>query len=244
MALPVLETMKYKTKIPSLDMEVWFRPYVNKEEKILLMAMETEKEEVIVKALIDIIDICLQVPENKDLPNIKDLPLFDIQFLFSRIRAKSVDEVVEFKHTCPHCKNQTSMEVNIEDMKIFGIEKAKKDNKVMINDSIGVMLHYPNYEAAKFYLSMDEKGSIVEARNKLVIGCISKVFDNEAVYNMKDESEEEKLKFFDSIPVSVRNKIEEWIEDQPEFKHNFDYVCEKCGKPVKFSIQGVYDFFT
>ena len=137
MGLPTIVVPQYTLTIPSTKKEVKYRPFLVKEEKILLLAMESEKPEEIIEATKTIIDNCVY-----DDINVEEMPTFDVEYIFLQLRGKAKGEVLDLKYNCPKCKQEILVDINIDDIAIKRNEEHTKD--VKITEELGVMMKYPN----------------------------------------------------------------------------------------------------
>jgi len=232
MSLPKLETPLFVTKLPSNGAEVMFRPFLVKEEKVLLMALEGGEENEITRAVQAIIKSCLLDDEF----DINKMSTFDIEHLFLQIRAKSVGEMVEMvvRHNQDdECKHQTTVAINLEDVKVNG---EIQDGKIMINDEIGVKLRYPNLSDLANLLD-DDDDSVFNVINN----CVEYVFDKDNVYN--DFTKEEIVNWMEQLTQEQFKKINDFMENIPRLSHEINWTCSKCGKEDSVTVEGLNGFF-
>ena len=179
MGLPKIAVPEYSLKLPSDGKEVKYRPFLVKEEKLLLMAMETENEKEIMNATKNVITSC--VFGDIDVPNI---PTFDVEYIFLWLRAKAKGEIIDLKYTCPKCAATIPVSFNIEDIKVT--KEEKHSSKVEITDELGVVLKYPNMSVQVQIDQFDEKISDVEKIFQTVLLCIDYIYDKENMYSVKE----------------------------------------------------------
>ena len=242
MALPKMNVPVYEAILPSTETVIKYRPFLVKEEKILLTAMESEDEKTISDAVKQIINNCVQ----GDL-DVDRLPTFDIEYLFLRLRAKSVGEEVTIglkPWGCPQndgklCENTTEVKVNLEEVKV---EKNKDhNNKIMLTDDIGIILSYPNIESIKKTMSGDI--SETEAGMQIIKKSVEMVFTQEETHERDSFTEKELDDFFDSLNTLQLNKIRNFFDTMPVLKHTVKYTCETCGEEKETTVQGINSFF-
>ena len=200
MALPKLTTPTFELEVPSSDEKIQYRPFLVKEEKILLMAMESNKPEDIIEAVKQIVSECTF---NK--LDLGILPMFDVEYIFLQIRSKSVGEVSKLKLLCPDDnKTYGEVEVKLDEVKVQVDDKHT--NKVMIDDKrkLGVVLKYPSLSLFKNPKSISEKP---EVAFKLVVNCIDHIFEGEKVYPAKDSTEKELTSFLEDLTQKSFGKI-------------------------------------
>ena len=231
MPLPVLEIPKYSLIVPSTKKKIQYRPFLVKEEKILMIAQESENEKQMLQAVKNIISTCTF--ENIDVNNI---PMYDIEYLFLKIRSKSVGEVVSFQHNCSKCKELNPVEVNLEDVEVQFPEKKIEDN-IQLNDSIGITLKPINFSDITKAKGKDEI-------SETIIASIKTIYDSDNVYSTSSCSKKELDEFVDSLSHQHLEKIQEYILNQPVIKHTIKYTCGKCGHENSYELSGLQSFFT
>ena len=238
MALPKLNVPVYEAVLPSTEKVIKYRPFLVKEEKILLTAMEDGNDKTIANAINQIIKNCVQ-----GKLNIKDLPTFDIEYLFLRLRAKSVGEKVTLglkPWGCPNnngelCENASQVEVDLEEVKV--IKDEKHSSKIMLDDKIGVMMKYPDISV------IDRKGSDSETGMKVIKNCITMIFTEDETHEKGSFTDKELDEFIDSLNTEQFSKIRTFFETMPVLKYTAKYKCETCGEEKETTIQGLNSFF-
>ena len=247
MALPKLETPMYKLTLPSdKKVTVTYRPFLVKEEKILLTAMEGAKtlkgiefQNAVRDVIIRIIDNCTDGKLDTE-----KLPQFDVDFLFLNIRAKSRGEVIEPSFTCNQekdgvpCGNIDKYSIKIDEIKIDFPDKDY--SKVMLTDAIGIQLKYLSTSEMKVHDNEEDK---IEKMFKIIVDSIDYVFDAENVYKGKETSKAELTKFVENLHSEAFESVKEFFSNQPVLKHEIDYKCSKCGHKEPVTLEGLEDFF-
>ena len=230
MGLPSLATPTFTTVVPSTGQEIQYRPFLVKEEKVLLMAIEGGEQNEIARATENIIKSCVLT----DIDTSK-LATFDFEHVFLQLRGKSVGEIVELKvgHTDGECDHKTPVAVNLEDIKVTG---EIKDGKIMVTDDIGVKMRYPNMSDVYHMENTNE------SLFKLINSCIEYVFDQDNVYN--EFSEKELEEWVNGLNQNQFQKIGEFFENIPKLTHDIEWTCEKCAKTDKITVEGLQSFFT
>ena len=238
MSLPKLKAPIYEAILPSTEKVIKYRPFLVKEEKILLTAMEDGNDKTIANAVKQIIRNCVQ-------GNIKveDLPTFDIEYLFLRLRAKSVGEKVTLglkPWGCPQnngelCELTTEVEINLEEVTV--IKDEKHSPKIMIDDKVGIMMSYPDISVLA-----SEKNNM-ETGMKVIKDCIRMIFTEEETHERDSFSEKELDEFFDSLNTEQFSKIKDFFDTMPQLKHTAKYKCSTCGEEKETTIQGLNSFF-
>ena len=236
MALPELNTARYSMVIPSTGQTVKYRPYLVKEEKILMMAMESDDNKVIARATMDVIKSCIE-----DELDVESLPMFDIEAIFLALRSKSVGESMELKIKCSDesCNKVSDISINFDEVEIPKI--SNKETNIMLTDDVGVVMKYPSMKDVEKMGNADDNDA-KEAMN-MIIACIDSIFDDDAVYPASEESSESLTKFVDSLSNVQFLKLSEFFRDMPAIKHTINYKCE-CGKEQEQVLRGLSSFFT
>lgn len=231
MALPSLSTPKYITNLPSTGEEIEYRPFLVKEEKLLLMAMEGQDEKEIQRAIISILNDCIITDINID-----KLSVFDVEFLFLNLRGKSVGEVIELKISHPEgdCDHKSDVTIQIDDIKVQG---EISDGKITLTDQIGVKLRYPSLNDATKYANDDPQSLF-----KLIASCIEFVWDQDQVYN--DFTLDEMVDWLDTLDQNAFKNISKFFESSPKLSHTISWNCKKCGKDDSILLEGLSNFFT
>ena len=240
MALPKLNVPVYEAILPSTEKVIKYRPFLVKEEKLLLTAQESG-ENALLPAVKQIIKNCIQ--GNIDVDN---MPLFDIEFLFLRLRAKSVGEEVTLglkPWGCPNnkgelCEKTTQVNINLEDVKV--IKNKKHSSKVMLDDVIGIKLSYPDMNKLG---SMGADVTTASAGMDIIKDCIDMIFTEEDTHERGSFTDKELDDFLDSLNTQQFAKIKDFFDTMPTLKHTVKYKCETCGEEKETTIQGLNSFF-
>jgi len=218
MTLPIVTVPQYTLTVPSTGKEIKYRPFLVKEEKILMLAMESDDPNDMIHATQDIINNCTY--GDFDASN---SPVFDIEYIFLQLRGKAKGEVIELKYNCPKCKGEISVNIDINSIKVSKNEDHKLDIK--LNDNLGVMMRYPNVSMqTKFGKLAEEKGN-VEGMFESITDCIDFIYDNESTYPAKDHSKKELLDFVESLTEEYFLKISQFFETLPTLKHTAQLHC-------------------
>ena len=236
MALPQLNNFpKYEVNIPSKENAIKFRPFLVKEQKILLMAYETKDKKGIINAILDTISACAE-----DL-DVKTLPTYEVDYTFSQIRAKSVGEKVDIFLKCRHCDHENPHVVNLEQVKIDGANTGEKT--VEITKDISVIMRYPTYETMLGTNILDNEFKISEIIYETIKACIYSVNTKDEQILVKDETAEELDNFINSLSSQQFEKLNEFIQDMPILKYESNFNCVSCDKENKVVLEGLDDFF-
>ena len=236
MALPKLNTPTYELEIPSTDEKIKFRPFLVKEEKVLMMALETKDNAQIVNAVKDIVSECTY---NK--LNINTMPMFDVEYIFLQIRSKSVGEVSKVKILCPDDKKTyTNVEIDLNEVKVQ--VEDEHTNKIELTDSMGMIMTYPNID------SFSDNGiQNINASNMLdVIGtCILQIYEDkgEKVYEAKDQTKKELVEFIEQLNTKQFQDVQKFFDTMPRLKHTIKVKNPKTKKTSDVTLSGLNDFF-
>ena len=236
MALPKLNTPTYELEIPSTDEKIKFRPFLGKEEKVLMMALETKDNAQIVNAVKDIVSECTF---NK--LNISTMPMFDVEYIFLQIRSKSVGEVSKVQILCPDDKKTyTNVEIDLNEVKVQ-VEDGHT-NKIELTDSMGIIMTYPNID------SFSDNGiQNINASNMLdVIGtCILQIYEDkgEKVYEAKDQTKKELVEFIEQLNTKQFQDVQKFFDTMPRLKHTIKVKNPKTKKTSEVTLSGLNDFF-
>ena len=239
MALPKLTVPEYEAILPSTEKVIKYRPFLVKEEKILLTALEAEDDDIMADAIRQIVNNC--VLEELD---VFKLPTFDIEYLFLRLRAKSVGEKVSLglrPWGCPNnegklCENSTEVEINLEEVKV--IKDENHSSKIMLNDEIGVKMKYPDIKN----INIIDADSAITGMN-IVRNCVDMVFTKDETFERDSFTDEELEEFIDSLNSDQFKKIKEFFDTMPTLKYTKKYKCGTCGEEKETILQGLNSFF-
>jgi hypothetical protein len=233
MALPKLNDVpSYDMVIPSTGEQVTFRPFLVKEQKVLLMALETQDNKQILKAIIDTIDACVE--ENI---NARTLATFDLEYMFTQIRAKSVGETSDVLLSCGECEHQNKVTVNVNEITVdvSGIEKDVK-----ISDAYTIRLRYPRYE---LMTEVNAEDTAADNMVKMIIGCLDKLLTEDEIISFDDETEDEVKAFVDNLTASQLQSVMVFINSIPALEHEVEFDCEECETKNQITLKGIADFF-
>ena len=236
MALPKLNTPTYELEVPSTDDKIKYRPFLVKEEKILMIAMESKDNTQIVNAVKDIVSLCTF--EKLDIAN---LPMFDVEYIFLQIRAKSVGEVSKLKLLCPDDK-KTYANVDLDLTEVQVQVGDDHTNKIELTDDMGIIMTYPTIDS--FLDSGIEK---IDANNMLdvISSCVLQIYENkgEKVYQAKDQTKKELTEFIESMNSGQFRKLQSFFDTMPKLKHTIKVKNPKTKKSNDVTLTGLNDFF-
>ena len=236
MALPKLTTPTYELEVPSSDEKIQYRPFLVKEEKILLMAMESNKPEDIIEAVKQIVSECTF---NK--LDLGILPMFDVEYIFLQIRSKSVGEVSKLKLLCPDDnKTYADVVVNLDDVQVQ-VEEGHT-NKIELGNGMGMIMTYPNIDTFK-----NSGITEIKADNMIdvISTCILQIYedDGEKVYETKDQTKKELGEFLEQLQTIHFRKVQAFFETMPKLKHTIKVKNPKTKKESEIVLAGLNDFF-
>ena len=235
MALPTLVTPKFKMKLPSDGRVVNYRPFLVKEEKVLLIATETGNQDSIVTAIKDIIAACT------DIKDVEALPTFDIEFVFLQIRTKSVGESVDVGVTCPD-DNETQVEVKIP-LDSIKVKKTKGHSReIKISDEILITMDYPSLDTfvkANFV----NDGQDVDQIFEMAASCVKSVTTPEEVHDCKNMPHKEVLEFLDSMSSAQFKDVQQFFETMPKLTHTLKVTNPNTKVESEVTLEGLASFF-
>jgi hypothetical protein len=236
MALPKLNAPTYELEIPSTDEKIKYRPFLVKEEKILMMALETKDNAQIINAVKDIVTEC-----TFSKVNISTMPMFDTEYIFLQIRSKSVGEISKVKLLCPDDKKTyADVEIDLNEVKVqVGDDHS---NKIKLTDDMGIIMTYPNIDSfANTGIQDINAGNMLE-----VIGsCILQIYEEkgEKVYEAKDQTKKELSEFIEQLNTKQFKDVQMFFDTMPKLKHEVTIKNPKTKKESKITLTGLNDFF-
>ena len=228
--LPKLETAKYDVVVPSSGLEVQIRPFLVKEEKLLMLAQESKSAKQIVR-MQEIISAC-----SFNTINTSELTSYDVEFLFLRLRAVSVGETADLKFKCENDGAENEVQVNLMDIEVKYPEK-KVSNRIQLTDDIGVVLKPLSLDTMA---EVDGNEDIV----KNICTIIDSIYDADNVYPAKDTPEKDLMEFIESLNHHQIEEIQEYLTNQPKLSHTIEYKCAECGHLNTVVLEGLQSFFT
>jgi hypothetical protein len=236
MALPKLTTPTYELEIPSTDAKVKYRPFLVKEEKILMMAMESKASADITQAVKDIVSECTF---NK--VKIDDMPMFDVEYIFLNIRSKSVGEISKLKLLCPDDKKTyADIEVNLNEVKVqVGDDHT---NKIDLGNGMGMIMKYPTIDS---FAESGIKDITPSNMLEVISTCILQIFEDEGkkVYDTKDQTQKEVTEWIEGLNTKQFQDVQKFFETMPKLKHEITIKNPKTKVESKIMLNGLNDFF-
>jgi hypothetical protein len=238
MPLPSLVVPTYELILPSTEKGIKFRPFLVKEEKLLLLALESGNNKEITTAIKTILTNCILTKGIK----VENLPTFDIEFLFLNIRAKSVGEEVELTVFCPDDEEtEVKIKIDLEDIKVK--KNPEHSNKIKINDSMILELRYPSLDQF-IRNNFDLEGITTEQSFDLIVDCIDKLYDEDEVYAFSDYTKQEWKDFLEQMNSSLFKSIEKFFETMPKLSHEIEITNPKTEVKSTVTLEGLSSFFT
>jgi len=236
MTLPMYKHPVYTTTLPSTGKQIKYRPFLVKDEKNLLLAQQSEEELNMIDTLKTVIADCIL---DKEI-NVDDLAIFDLEYMFTQLRSKSVGEEVELIFTCKNdeCKEKTKISFKIEPEVI---KPEGHSNKIDLFDDVGVVMKYANASILKDISKLDisNPDQILE----LIVNCIDYIYDKESVYPAKEQKKQDLIKFVEGLPRAPTDKIKKFFETTPRLQQKIEYKCSKCDTHNEYIIEGIDSFF-
>lgn len=241
MALPKIDVPIYELKLPSSGKEIRVRPFLVKEEKLLLMAAESKDSDEIIRTSKQIINNCLI---DEDV-NIDSLPFFDIDYLFIALRAKSISEAIDVTFTCNHvvedghrCGHIFDLSVDISKARVVSNTAVK--NSIELTKDVSVKLKYPSYDIMK---AINDNDTILNKKIRIIAHCIDMIVKKGKVFTAKDHTKEELVEFVENLTEENYKKLERFIDNFPYFVVDLQHTCGKCGFDHKIEYTDFESFF-
>lgn len=244
MPLPKLDVPTYEIELISSKKKIKFRPFLVKEQKLFLMANESEDVKETVNVIRQVIKNCVLTEIDVD-----SLPMFDLEYLFLNMRGRSVSEVVNLKYKCNNTvKDKDSGEEKacgmINDVKINLLEIVPKEQenhktKIQLTDTVGIVMKYPTFEVSQKVVGKTESEIVME----MIYNCVDYIYDKENVYHTKDISRQELIDFVDSLQQKEMEKIQKFFDTMPKMAKEVGYDCSKCGYHEDITVEGLQNFF-
>ena len=235
MALPKLNAgPSYQMVIPSTKDKVNYRPFLVKEEKNLMIAMESNDSKSVILTLLDTIKSCVSEQLSVDA-----LTSFDMEYMFLQIRSKSVGETTKIGLTCSECNTRNDVEINVSDIKI---DVPDIENKIPLSDTITLEMGWPT--ATDLVNSGISDEATTEELFGLMTSCFKYVETEDERINMRDESEADVKAFVESMSSVQFDKVKQYIEQMPKLKHTIKYDCANCGHHNETSVEGLNAFLS
>jgi len=236
MALPKLnDKPKYELTVPSTGTKIRFRPYLVKEEKILMLAMESEDKKATVNAIVDTIMACVdgdEIDENK-------LTSFDVEYMFLKLRSKSVGENTSVTIKCEECEADNPVSIDLSKVEV---SEHAIPNEVSITEDMTLHMGYPNFKSI-MDADRDDTTSDTVKTFQMISKCMKVLETTDERFDLSDESQDEIQDFIGSLSSTQFDKVKEWIQTMPKLSETVNFDCAKCKHPNNFTLEGLDDFF-
>ena len=234
MALPKLDKPLFDLEIPSKQTTVKCRPFVVKEEKILLMAQQAGQEKDIVLAIKQVLENCVQDPTFDS----DDLTTFDLEYMFLKLRARSVNNVIEVSYRDNEDDKVYDFEIDLDTVEMM--KPAEINNKIMVTDTVGIVMKFPSVKVLE---NTPENTSAPDLVEYLVRSCVDQIFDEDEVYLASESTEAELQEFIEGLDVQTFQKIREFFDSLPSLYHKLEYKNANGNERV-IELKTLSDFFT
>jgi DNA-directed RNA polymerase subunit M/transcription elongation factor TFIIS len=242
--LPKIDVPIYYVNLISTGKKVRFRPFTVKEEKLFLMASEANDADEVARTIKQVLNNCIL-----DEIDIENLPMFDVEYLFMNLRARSISEMVNIKYRCNNlvekegeeekkkCNHVMEFDVNVLDVKPE-MEEGH-DKTIKITEKMGLVMKYPTLEMLEKYNNKENLDIVLD----VIIDCIDYIYDADNMYYAKDATRDELVEFVDSMNGKDLEKINTFFNTMPKLKKKIDFNCGKCGYHEEIEVEGLQSFF-
>lgn len=234
MALPKIDKPLFEMLVPSQNKKVKFRPFVVKEEKILLIAQQSGSEKDIILAVKQVLQNCAQDPKF----DVDELATFDLEYMFLKLRAKSVNNIIEVSYRDMEDDKVYDFKIDLDEVDM--LQKSELSNKIQVSDTIGIVLKYPSVTILNEIPEDINTADLVEL---LVRKCIDSIYDEENVYPVSEHTEQELSEFIESLDLPTFNKIKEFFDNLPQMYYKIEYK-NSLGNDRFVELTTLSDFFT
>lgn len=234
MALPRLnDAPSYTTKVPSTGETVSFRPYLVKEEKVLMIAFETGEQKEALRAIVETLKACI----TEDV-NFQTMTTFDIEYLFTQVRSKAVGEVATIMLPCTSCENKNEVDVQISDIEV---NMPDVDKVIPLTSSVSVEMQYPAYTTL---MDLNLDGSEAEVGFAMLAKCIAAIQTEEERFDTRDVSDKDLQDFIESMTTDQFQKMSGFLQNLPSLEKTQRFQCQSCGEMNEHTLRGINDFLS
>ena len=233
-SLPKIGYPIFTLKLPSTDKEIKYRPFLVKEEKLLLMAQSSEDPKEIIVAIKQVISNCIL---SEDV-SVDELCTFDMEYIFIKIRAKSINNVIEVTYRDLEDDKRYTVEINLDEIEVK--KETDHTNKIEINEQLGMVMKYPKTNVANNIESVDGETDLFF---QILKGCIEKIYDSETVYDVSEYSADELDDFIQQLDVKTFKKVQDFFATMPRLHYEVKYT-NSLGKEKNIVLNNLTDFFT
>jgi len=235
MALPKVESPKFELTVPSTGKKVTYRPYLVKEEKILMLALESDDQNDMIQSIRDVIESCTfgELDQNS-------ITMFDLEYVFIKLREKSVGETSEVRIECPHCTKQNDVTIDLSKANV-NVPKDKSHYVRKITDDIHIKMAYPSVQKTLEITSKEQ--SDIETAYDVIFASIREIYHSDEVYDISDHTDQELVEFIESLNSTQFESIKDFVESVPSAVIPYQYFCSSCGYQEERTIDGLANFF-
>ena len=240
MPLPTIDTPTYELKLPSSSKKIKYRPFLVREEKILILALESKSESEITNAVTDVLKKCI-LTKGVDVDS---LPTFDIEYIFLNIRAKSIGEDIKMTVTCPDDGlTEVPVTVYVDEIKVVKPKDHKID--IVLDDNMTLRMKYPSISQfiENNFEVEDDPETVVDKTFKVVADCIDTVYTKEDVWDGKDYSPDERMQFVEQLNSKQYKEVEKFFSTMPKLSHTIEVVNPNTKEKNSVVLEGLADFF-
>ena len=233
MALPTMDLPTYELEIPSNKKKIKYRPFLVQEEKVLLLALESENDKNIRDAVVSLLKACIQ-----SRVKVENLATFDLEYIFLNIRAVSVGEIVEMNVVC-NDDEKTNVRYNLNLTDVNVIFPEGHSNKIMLTDTTGVVMKYPSMDGFVQGQFSNKDFDVID----VIASSIDQIFQEEEVYDESTTTKKEFVQFVESLTNSQLEKIQAFFETSPRLEHTFKVTNPNTGVESEYTLRGLQSFF-
>lgn len=237
MALPMSSTPTYTLTIPSTGKEVKYRPFLVREEKALMMAQQSEDPIIMVNTLKDVIKTCVVGDFNAD-----EIATFDLEYIFTQLRAKSVGETVDLIFPCDVCEDEKAkVQISFDITKLKVEKSLEHQANILLFGDVGVVMKYPTMQVLNKLQNLDVNN--LDDLFKIVAECIDYIYQGKELFYGKEQSQQELLDFINNLTSDQFAKVQKFFETMPRLKQEVDYNCPVCNRAHHKVLEGLQSFF-
>lgn len=235
MAIPNINALpKYELVIPSTQQSIMYRPFLVKEQKVMLIALESRDQNSILRAITDTISACVY-----DKINLESLAIFDVEYIFTQIRSKSVGESSDIRLACEKCELPNPVSIKLD---AITIDLSNKPPTIKLNDQFTVKMKYPAYKSVIDQGNGHDHVTFTDMIFAQVVACLDSLMTEDELIEFKNESPEAVETFVGQLFQEQFDMLANWVQEMPALKQEVTYDC-KCGHHNKVTLQGLSDFF-
>jgi len=235
MGLPKLDAPSYELTIPSTNKTVTYRPYLVKEEKILMLAMESNDDRQMIRAIKEVISACT----NNEVDT-GHITMFDMDYIFTQLRSKSVGETVQVSMKCEECDTSNEVAIDLNDVRVKSNEEVS--DTIELTDTVGVKMKYPSVNSV-LDSRTDQNTNNVEKIFGLLLECIDSIYSGEEIFDASSQSRQELTEFVESLNAEQFARVRKFVENIPATVLDVSFNCTNCGHQNNTELRGLANFF-